>query len=124
MRIDARTEMTRHHLCAEADAEERALLAQGHADPVDLALDVVVTVVCAHRPAEDHDAGVTVHRLGQRVAKTRTADVEREAKLAQGIADTAGLRLLAVQNDQDWPPVGGCRLQMPRWINVNGHDLT
>jgi len=34
-----------------------------------------------------------------------------------------GLRLLAVQNDQHRPPVGGRRFQMPRWINVNGHDV-
>ena len=84
--------MARHHLRAEADAEERLVVAQRHADPVDLALDEVFGVVGALRAAEDGGAGVLVHGVRQRIAEARAADVERVAELCQHLADPAGLR--------------------------------
>ena len=90
MRIDPLAEMARHHLRAEADAEIRLLVAQRHADPVGLTLDEILIVVGALRPAEDHRAGMFVHRLGQRIAEARPADVERIAELGQHLPDTAG----------------------------------
>src|SRR5262249_44814367 len=78
MCVDAGPKMARHHLRAETDAEERPLLAQWNTNPVDLALDVVVGVVGAHRTAENHDARVSVHRLWQRIAKSRTTGIEAE----------------------------------------------
>ena len=101
MRVDTAAEMQRHHLRAEADAEERLLVAQRHADPVDLAVDEVVGVVGALRPAEDRGAGMIVHGLGQRIAKARAADVERKAELGQRLADAAGRGMLLVQDDED-----------------------
>ena len=101
MRRDFRAKLHREHLRAEADAEERPLLAQGHVDPVDLAADVVVGIVGAHRPAEEHGAGMLVQRLRQRIAETRTADVEPVPERAQRIADAAGRRRLLMQDDQD-----------------------
>ena len=71
MRIDAAAEMVRHHLRAEADAEIRLLVAQRHADPVDLAAHEFLIVVGALRAAENRGAGMLVHRLRQRIAKTR-----------------------------------------------------
>ena len=59
------------HLRAEADAEERRLLLQRHADPVDLGANEVVLVVGAHRPAEDDDAAVVGH--ASRAAARRSA---------------------------------------------------
>ena len=103
MRRHARAEMHGEHLGAEADAEERPLLPERHADPVDLAPDVVVRVVRAHRTAEDHGACVFVKRLRQQVAEPRTADVQAIPKLPKHIADTAGLRAFLMQDDQDGP---------------------
>ncbi len=60
-----------------------------HADPVGLGLDVLVGIVGAHRPAEDHRAGVVGKRLGQGIAEARTADVERVAAGGQAKADPA-----------------------------------
>src|SRR4029078_7749952 len=60
MRIDAAAPMTRHHLPAKTDAEIRLLVAQRHADPVDLALDEILLVVGALRAAKDHRAGALV----------------------------------------------------------------
>ena len=101
MRIDAAAEMARHHLRAEADAEIRLLVAQRHADPVDLAVDEVLVVVGALRSAENRSAGMIVHRLRQRIAETRAADVERIAELGQRLADPAGRGMLLVQDEED-----------------------
>ncbi len=58
MRRDLRAELSGKHLRAEADAEERPLLAQRDFDPVDLAADIIVGIVGAHRTAEDDRAGM------------------------------------------------------------------
>ncbi len=77
------------HLRAEADAEERLVLAQRHADPIDLAADEIVLVVGAHRAAEDDGGGMIGHGRRQRIAEPRPAHVERIAELAQRVADAA-----------------------------------
>src|SRR3954451_6379898 len=69
--IDPCAEMPGQHLRAEADSEIWLLLLDRDADPFDLALDDLVVVVGALRPAEDHGTGVVFERLGQIVAKTR-----------------------------------------------------
>ena len=92
--------MLGEHLRAQADAEERPLLPQRHFDPVDLARDIVVTVVGAHRTAEDHGAGMGVERFGKGIAEARPADVEGMAERSQGIADPARCRVLLMQHDQ------------------------
>ena len=107
MRIDAAAEMARHHLRAEADAEIRLLVAQRHADPVDLAADEILVVVGALRAAENRGAGMLVHRLRQRIAETRAPDVERIAELAQHLADAAGRGMLLVQDEKDRLQHGG-----------------
>ena len=101
MRRDLRAQMFGKHLRAEADAEKRPLLAQGNFDPVDLAADIIVGIVGAHRAAEDHRAGMLVQRFRQGIAKPRTADVEGVAERPQRIADPARSRGLLMQNDQD-----------------------
>jgi hypothetical protein len=65
------------HLRAQADAEERPLLAQGDFDPVDFLADVIIGVVGAHRAAKDDRAGMPIERLRQGVAEPRAANVER-----------------------------------------------
>src|SRR5579885_137391 len=101
VRVDAGAEMARHHLRAEADAEERFVVAQRHADPVDLALDEVFLVIGALRAAEDGGGGMLVHGLRQRIAETRAADVERVAELGQDLADAARLGMFLMQDDED-----------------------
>ena len=101
MGVDPRPEMPRHHLGAEAEAEIGRSSLSGTLDPVDLALDEVVLVVGAHRAAEDHGAGMLRHRVGQRIAEARPADVERMAALPQQAPDAARRRVLLVQDDED-----------------------
>src|SRR6185312_16798426 len=93
MRTHASAEMPRHHLRAEADAEVGLALPQRHADPVDFPLDVIVRVVGARRPPEDDRPGMMLHRLRQRLAEPRTADVHRIAASFQRLADAAGRRM-------------------------------
>src|SRR5262245_2741102 len=81
MTINAATEMVREHLRTEADAEEWFLLPERHAQPIDLATDEIVGVVRAHGAAEDNGAGMAGHGLGQQIAQTRPAHVERIAAL-------------------------------------------
>src|SRR5690606_31374533 len=69
MYVDLRAELACEHLCAETDAEERLVFSERHFDPVRLRTHIVVGVVCAHRPAEDDDAGVLFERLRQRIAE-------------------------------------------------------
>ena len=99
--VDPGAEMLRQHLRAEADAEIRLLLLQRNADPVDLALDDLVVVVGALRPAEDHRAAVAVQRLRQFVAEPRPPHVERDVAVAELDRDAARRRQLAMQHDQD-----------------------
>jgi hypothetical protein len=101
MRRDFRAELHGEHLRAEANAEEWPLLAQGNLDPVDLAADVLVRIVGAHRPTEEHGAGMIIQRPRQRIAETRTADVETVAERAQRIADAARRGRLLMQDDED-----------------------
>ena len=98
---DALAEMPRQHLRAEADAEKRLVLAQRHADEVDLGLDEIVGIVGALRAAEDHRAGMLRHRGGQRIAEARAADVEIVAAVPERVTDASGRRLLLVQDDQN-----------------------
>src|SRR5262249_1934137 len=101
MRVDARTEMAGHHLRTEADPEIRLLVAQRHADPVDLPLHELFVVVCALRTAKDHSTGVVIHRFRQRITKARASDVERIAKLRQGLADSAGRGMLLMEDKKN-----------------------
>ena len=66
-----------------------ALFAERNFDPVDLAADVVVGIVGAHRAAEKHRTGMLIERAGQRIAKARPADVETMAQRTQRVADAA-----------------------------------
>ena len=90
-----------HHLRAKADAEIRLVVAQRHTDPVDLALDEIFVVVGALRAAENHRAGVAVHRLWQRVAEPWPADVERKTELRQSMSDATGRRIFLMENEED-----------------------
>ena len=99
--IHLAAEIERHHLRAEADAEKRLVLLQRNGDPVDLALDEIVLVIGALRPAENHRAGMLCQGVRQGIAETRPADIEAQAALAQNISDAAGRRMFLVQNDQN-----------------------
>ncbi len=100
MGADRVAEMARQQLRAEADAQKGLVFAKRRADPVDFALEPVVLVVDAHRAAENHRAGMIAHGLGQGVAETGAADVERRAEFAQQAADSTRRTVLAVQDDQ------------------------
>ncbi len=93
--------MLHQHLRAETDAEKRSALLQRHADPVGLLAHEVVRIVGAHRPAEDDRAGMLLHRLRQRVAEARLADVELEALRRQHLPKLSRARMLLVENNQD-----------------------
>ena len=97
---DTRAEMPRQHLRAQANAEQRLLLAQGNRQPVDFALDPIAVVVGAHRPAEHHDAVVIGERLGQGFLEAGAADVEPGAERAEDRAD-ASRRRMALMQDQE-----------------------
>ena len=101
MRIDAAAKMMRHHLRAQADAEIRLLVAQRHADPVDLAAHEIVLVIGALRAAKNHRAGMIVHGLWQRIVETRPPYIERIAELGQRLADPAGRGMFLVQDEND-----------------------
>ena len=103
MRRHARAELHRQHLRAEANAEKRPPLAQRNGDPVDLAANVIVRIVRAHRTAEDDRAGMRFQGVRQRVTEPWPADVEAMPKRAQHIADAAGARGFLMQDDQDGP---------------------
>ena len=101
MRRDLRAQLFGKHLRAQADAEKRPLLAQGNFDPVDLAADIIVGIVGAHRAAEDDRAGMLVQCVRQGIAEPRTPDVEGMAERPQRIADPSRRRGLLMENDQD-----------------------
>ena len=100
---DARAEHARHHLRAEADAEQRLAARQRDAlEPVELEAHArPVVVVGALRAAEHHRSGVAREVLGQRVEQVGAAPVEAVAALLQHLADPAGVRVLLVDDDQD-----------------------
>src|SRR6266540_4211852 len=101
MAVDGAAEMPRQELGAEADTEKRPLLPERHLQPVDLATNKILLVIGAHRSAEDDGAAVMLERLGQRIAETRAADVERIAAGFEQMRDTAGRGMLLVQDEQD-----------------------
>ena len=101
MRCNAGAKLHREHLRAEADAEERPLLAQRNFDPVDLAADIVVGIIGAHWTAEEDRAGMPIERIGQGIAKARPADVEAIAEPAQDVSHPTGGRGLLMQDNQN-----------------------
>ena len=101
MRPDPAAEMQGQHLRPEAEAEIGPVLLEGHTDPVDLPFHEIVRVVGAHRAAEDHGAGVVRHRLRQRIAVARPADVEAMPALGDEAPDAARRRVFLVQDDED-----------------------
>ncbi len=101
MRRDLCAQLLGKHLRAQADAEKRPLLTQGNFDPVDLAADIVVGIVGAHRAAEDDSPGMLLERLRQGIAEPRTADVEGMTERPQRVADPSRRRRFLVENDQN-----------------------
>src|SRR5262249_13641979 len=89
MNVDARAEVTRQHLRAEADAEEWLLFLQRHLDPVDLAADEGVAIIGALWPAEHDGARVVRERFGQRIVEPRPANVERITARLECMPETA-----------------------------------
>jgi hypothetical protein len=85
----------------------RLLVAQRDLDPVNLALDEILLVIGALRAAEDRRSCMLVHRLRQRIAEARAADVERIAELGQHLADPAGRGMFLVQDEKDRLQHGG-----------------
>jgi hypothetical protein len=79
MPVYRRSQVTRQHLGAQTNAQERLLFPQRHFDPLDLAADELVWIIGAHRAAEDHRAGMVVHMGRQRIAVARPPDVQRIA---------------------------------------------
>src|SRR5580704_14160130 len=98
---DARAEVTRQHLCPKADAQKRLLLRQRHLAPRGLAMNEVIGVVGALRSAENDGAGMLSECLRQRIAETRTANVEGNTASGKVMAHAARARVLLVQHDQD-----------------------
>src|SRR5581483_4551242 len=99
VRIDARTEVARHHLCPKANSEIGLPVAQRHADPIDLTMHKIFTVVRALRAAENCGAGMPFHGFRQRVAKTGAPDIERVTEVHQSLTDTAGRCGLLMQDE-------------------------
>ncbi len=101
MRRHPGTELPGEHLRAQANPQERPLLPERHLDPVDLAADVFIRIVGAHRAAEDDRAGMTFQRFRKRVAEPGTPDIEGMPERPQRVADTARSRGFLVQDDQN-----------------------
>ena len=101
MRRNLRAQLFGKHLRAQADTQKRSLLTQGNFDPVDLATDIIVGIVDAHRTAKDDRAGMPVQRFRQGIAEPRTPDVEGVAERPQRIADPSRRRGLLMENDQN-----------------------
>src|SRR5262245_33974947 len=101
VRIDAAAEMTREHLGAKANAEERFALFERHRNPIDLAAHEIIFVIGAHRAAEDDRARMLGHARRQRVAIARAANVERKAALHQSVPDPAGRGALLMQHNKN-----------------------
>jgi hypothetical protein len=100
MRRNPGPKLLGQHLGAQANPHERPLFAQRYLDPVDLAANVIVGIVGAHRAAENHRAGMIVQRFRQRIAEPRTADIEPIAERPQRVADAARGRGFLVQDNQ------------------------
>src|SRR5262249_8151095 len=94
-------EMLRAHLRAEANAEKRRVVAQRHADPVGLAADEFITVIGAHRTAENHGGGMVRHGFRQDIPKARPPYGARIPQQLQSKPDAAWGRMFLVQDDQD-----------------------
>src|SRR5262249_52985167 len=62
-------------LRAKTDAQKRLVVAQRHADPFDLAANVIVAVIDAHRAAKNDRGGMLGHGRRQRLAETRPPHV-------------------------------------------------
>src|SRR6185437_5340647 len=77
MRSDPGAELSGQHLRAEAEAEKRPLLGERDFDPVDLAADIIVAVIGAHRSAQNDGTGMFIQRPRQGIAEARAANVER-----------------------------------------------
>src|SRR5688572_24026710 len=99
--IDPGAEILRQHLRAEADAEERLVLLQRDADPLDLAADERIAVVGALRAAEDDGAAVMLERLRQWIVETASAHIQRVTVALEPLADMARVGMALMQYDQD-----------------------
>src|SRR5690606_6426369 len=106
--VDPAAEMADQHLRSEADAQERPPVAQRHADPVDLASDIGLLLVHAHRSAEYDGADVLIHAVGQGVAEAGAADIEVEAALGQQPPHAPRRGGLLVDDDENPGLVGHC----------------
>ena len=100
MRRDPRAELHGQHLRAQANSQKRPLLPQRNRNPVDFPANEIIGVIGAHRPAENHGAGMVIQRFRQGIAKPRTPDIEPVAERPQRIADPARRRAFLVQDDQ------------------------
>ena len=109
MRSHPAAEMHREHLRAQANSQQRPLLPKRHCDPLDLAANIIIRIVGAHRAAENDRTGMLFQRLRQRVAEARTPDIEPVSKCPQHVADPARRRRLLVQHDQNRPQRRGDR---------------
>ena len=67
------------HLCAKADPEKGFAFGQRYSDPIDLFLNIPVRIVRAHGTAENDRAGMAMHRAWQGIAKSRQANIKRDA---------------------------------------------
>ena len=79
VRMDARPEIFGQHLRAKADPEKGFAFGQRYSDPIDLFLDIPVRIIRAHGTAENDRAGMAMHRAWQRIAKSRQANIKRDA---------------------------------------------
>jgi hypothetical protein len=86
VRRDPRAELHGEHLRAQANSQKRPLLPQRNRDPVDFPADEFIGVIGAHRPAENHRAGMVIQGFRQGIAKPRTPDIEPVTECPQRIA--------------------------------------
>src|SRR6266700_7983351 len=95
MRIDPAAKMARQHLGAQANAKKRLALCKRHRNPFRLTAHEFISIVGAHRTAEDDRARMRSQSIGQRIAKAWPADVERMAARLQRMTDPAGRGIVA-----------------------------
>src|SRR4029077_4337794 len=118
MRRDPGAKLPCQHLRAETDSQEWTLLGQRDGDPVDLAANELITVVRAHRSAENHGARMALQSFGKRIAKARPPYIERISELSQRVADPARSRRFLMQDDQHWQEGSGSQGAIGGWFGA------
>src|SRR5919109_4510808 len=103
MPINGRSQIIRHHLRAQTDAQKWFVFTERDANPFRFHLHEILGVVGAHWPAKDNGACVVFQRVWQGIAEAWAAHVQRVAARSEPLTDVPGVRMQLMQDDHDGP---------------------